>query len=87
MLQTQVDTKDLMTELRTLLANVLDKDVESITDDAHFVNELGVDSIMTLEILVALERKYKIKLPEKDLQRLTNLRSVYELLLEKQSAR
>ena len=76
-----------MSELRTLLANVLDRDEATIGDDAHFVRDLGVDSIMTIEILVALERRYKIKLPEQDLKRLTDLRGVHQLLLEKQGAK
>ena len=56
---------------------------ETITDEAHFVNDLGVDSLMALEIMVALEKKYQIKIPEKDLLRITCLNNVYEIVKEK----
>jgi acyl carrier protein len=49
-------------DLRQFVADVLDVDPENVTDDAHFVAELGVDSLKALEVLVALERKYQIKI-------------------------
>ncbi|MHB8455161.1 MAG: acyl carrier protein [Acidiferrobacterales bacterium] len=86
-MEAKLDPDAMLAELRMLLASVLDRDELTITDEANFMTDLGVDSIMTLEILVALERKYSIKLPEKDLARLTNLRSVHQLLIEKQAAK
>ncbi|MBX7553611.1 acyl carrier protein [Streptomyces sp. tea 10] len=73
-------------ELRTLVAEVLDVDVVAITDEARFVDDLEVDSLMALEVVVVLEKKYGIKLPESDLKQIVNLRSAYELLLSKSAA-
>ncbi|MGW3204477.1 acyl carrier protein [Streptomyces sp. NPDC001135] len=70
-------------ELRALVAQVLDVDVTEVTDDARFVDDLEVDSLMALEVVVILEKKYGIKLPESDLKRIVTLESAYELLLGK----
>ncbi|MEV8597553.1 acyl carrier protein [Streptomyces sp. NPDC052012] len=70
-------------ELRALVAQVLDVDVAEVTDDARFVDDLEVDSLMALEVVVILEKKYGIKLPESDLKQIVTLQSAYELLLGK----
>jgi acyl carrier protein len=80
-----VQTRDeaVLADLRQTMAEILDVPPETITDEAHFINDLGVDSLMALEIMVALEKKYQIKIPEKDLMRITCLNNVYEIVKEK----
>ncbi|KUJ66206.1 polyketide-8 synthase acyl carrier protein [Streptomyces albus subsp. albus] len=70
-------------ELRTVVADVLDVDEEELTDEADFVEDLGVDSLMALEVMVVLEKKYSIKLGEEELKKITCLRTAYDLIDEK----
>ncbi|GAA3892872.1 hypothetical protein GCM10023084_52110 [Streptomyces lacrimifluminis] len=67
-------------QLRDLVADVLDLDVAEVTDDAHFVDDLDVDSLMALEITVRLEKEYGVRLAETELASITSLQSTYELL-------
>lgn len=70
-------------ELRRTVADVLDVDVSDVTDDAHFVNDLEVDSLIALEVMVVLERKYHVKLVESELREVTTLDRAYSLLAGK----
>lgn len=70
-------------ELRALLAQILDVDVAEVTDTAHFVDELEVDSLMALEIAVQLEQSYQVKLGEKEIVALKSLDDAYALLSAK----
>ncbi|MDT0546743.1 MULTISPECIES: acyl carrier protein [Streptomyces] len=70
-------------ELRAFVADVLDVEEEDVTDDADFVKELGVDSLMALEVMVVLEKKYSVKLKEQEMKEITCLRKVYDLLASK----
>ncbi|AJZ85773.1 acyl carrier protein [Streptomyces antimycoticus] len=72
-----------MDELRTFVADVLDVDEEDVTDDADFVKTLGVDSLMALEVMVVLEKKYSVKLAEREMKDITTLRKVHDLLASK----
>ena len=72
-----------LNELRLVIASVLDIDEKNIEEGAHFVKDLGVDSLMALEIMVTLEKKYGVKLTEQELKQITCLKNVYELLLLK----
>ncbi|MFB6889891.1 acyl carrier protein [Kitasatospora sp. NPDC056327] len=69
--------------LRALLADVLDVDVADVSDTAHFVDDLGVDSLMALEITVRLEEEYPVRLSEDELTRLSTLDETHALLLAK----
>jgi acyl carrier protein len=79
----QVEDVSVLAELRQTVADILDVPVESVTDEAQFIADLGVDSLMALEIMVALEKKYRIKIGEADLPRIKCLRSVYEIVNER----
>ncbi|MEY9994405.1 acyl carrier protein [Streptomyces sp. V4I8] len=70
-------------ELRELVADALDVDVEELTDDAHYVETLGVDSLMGLEILVQLEKRFGVKISEEEFGQITNFGQTYNLLAGK----
>ncbi|WP_433449964.1 acyl carrier protein [Streptomyces sp. CA-142005] len=67
-------------QLRDLVAEVLDLDVAEVTDGAHFMEDLDVDSLMALEITVRLEKEYGVRLAETELASITSLQGTYELL-------
>ncbi|MER5361442.1 acyl carrier protein [Streptomyces sp. NPDC002785] len=73
-------------ELRSTVAQVLDVEVAEVTDDAKFVDDLEVDSLMALEVVVVLEKKYGVKLPESELRQIVTLQSAYDLLAGKLQA-
>ncbi|MDP9071298.1 MAG: acyl carrier protein [Actinomycetota bacterium] len=73
-------------ELRATVADILDLDVGEVADDALFVEDLDVDSLIALEVMVVLERKYGVKLAESELKNVTSLDGAYELLAEKLQA-
>ncbi|ANZ39748.1 polyketide-8 synthase acyl carrier protein [Lentzea guizhouensis] len=70
-------------ELRVIVADVLDVDADLVTDDAHFGDDLGADSLLALEVMVILEKRYEVKLAESELMELTSLQKVYDLLQQK----
>ena len=69
--------------LRELVADALDVEIEDVTDDALYVEDLGVDSLMGLEILVQLEKKFGVKISEKEFGEITNFGQTYSLLHSK----
>lgn len=82
----QITTESLEKDLRTLVAGILETDESKITSDAKFVDDLGMDSMMALEILASMEKMYKIKIPEEYLTKVTSLSSMVDIakkLIEK----
>ncbi|MFC5884956.1 acyl carrier protein [Kitasatospora sp. CM 4170] len=70
-------------DLRATIAQVLDVDVAELADDTGFIADLGVDSLLALEVVVVLEKKYGVRLEESQFPRITSLAGTYEVLGEK----
>ena len=51
--------------------------------DDHLVADLGVESIDTLNLVGALEEKYKVSLKDEEIAKLQTVRDLHELLLRK----
>jgi acyl carrier protein len=66
--------------LRELVAEVLDVPVRDVGDDTDFVKDLGIDSLMALEVLVVLERRYQVTLEDAELEHLTSLANAHRLI-------
>jgi acyl carrier protein len=73
-------------ELRSLIADVLEFDVEEVTDDADFVQDLEADSLMALALVVRLQKQYDVKLEERDLKQVSSLIQVLQLITDKRTA-
>ena len=71
---------DLNHKLRAIVAEV--SEIDEIPDETPF-SDLGIDSMMALEIVAEVERQYKVTVPEDELKGLTNFQSVYDLFSKK----
>ncbi len=70
---------NLEQDVRQLVADTIEIEPSQIDPDAHLVEDLGMDSMMALEILAAMEKKYKIQIPEEELPKITTLNRAIEL--------
>ena len=75
-----MDRARLEHEIKTMIAEIAEVEEEEIKGELSFVEDLGFDSMMALEILAKLEKQYKIKIPEEELTKLANLNQTIELV-------
>lgn len=73
-------SSNLKEELRELIAEIAEKD--EIPDDIAF-KDLGIDSMMGVEIVAAIERKYQVKIEDAELTEITTLNSSMKLVTKK----
>ncbi len=74
--------QDIENEIRGLIAEIIEREPSEIAPDAKLFEDLGVDSMMALEILTAVEKKYKITIPEEKLPQLTTLNETVKIAEE-----
>jgi acyl carrier protein len=67
-------TDDLKEKLRSIIADVAELDE---VPDATPFKDLGIDSMMAIEIVSDVERQFKLTIPEDELADLVDLESVY----------
>ena len=75
-----MSTENLKEELRALIAEIAEIDE---IPDATLFKDLGIDSMMGVEIVTAIERQYKVKFEEAELQEVTMLDRCYDLVKAK----
>ena len=74
--------KDVNQEVRKMIAEIAEVPEERITEDVNLADDLGVDSMMALEIVAAIEKKYRVKVSEQKIPAIRSFRNVVELLEE-----
>ena len=74
----------LKEQLRALVAEIAEKD--EIPDGASF-KDLGIDSMMGVEIVAAIERQYQIKVLDDELAGFKDLAAAYALVVRKLEAK
>ena len=70
-------------ELRELVADALELPVEEVTDEARFVEDLEMDSLIALEIAVKLEQRYGIKMSDEELKNVGSFPDVRALVADR----
>lgn len=78
-----MSTSNMKEELRELIAEIAEKD--EIPDDVSF-KDLGIDSMMGVEIVAAIERKYQVKIEDAELAQVTTLNASMALVQQKLGA-
>ena len=64
----------LIDEIKDVVANQLNiSDKSKITDTASFVDDLNADSLDLLELIMELEKRYEIKIPQEDQEKIKNV--------------
>lgn len=67
-------------ELRAVVAEVLEREPEEISDTGDFRTEYDADSMRGIEILSRLEKKFRIVIPQSELAQMDNLQMVYAVV-------
>ncbi len=57
----------------------------AITDEAHFVKDLGLDSLDVVDLMMQLEQAFGIAIPDEDYAKITNLKTLVAYLEDHQS--
>ncbi len=70
----------LKEELRQIIIEVTE--VEEIPEDTPFA-DLGIDSMMAIEIVADVEKNYDVTIEEEELAELIHLKAVYDKVMEK----
>ena len=57
--------------VRAIIAEQLGVKPEEVTDSASFIEDLGADSLDTVELVMALEEEFGIEIPDEDAEKMT----------------
>lgn len=73
---------EMESEIINIVSTISELDKTKITTDIDLRDDLGIDSMMGLEIMYAVEKRFKIHLREDDLLRMKSVSSICNLVNE-----
>lgn len=87
---TMADQKTTEQRVKEIIVNQLNVNEEQITAEASFLDDLGADSLDTVELIMAFEEEFKDEIngeiPESDAEKLQTVGDVIKYIEEKSSA-
>ncbi len=76
---------DIGQKVKSIIAEQLGVKPEEVTDTASFVDDLGADSLDTVELVMALEEEFGIEIPDEDAEKMTSVGEAVRYVEEKAS--
>ena len=70
-------------KIRQIIADQLGVKKEEVTDNAKFVDDLGADSLDTVELVMALEEEFGVEIPDEDAEKLASVGDALRYIEEK----
>jgi acyl carrier protein len=69
--------------VKEIIAEQLGVNIEQVTPEASFIDDLGADSLDTVELVMAFEEEFGAEIPDEDAEKLTSVGAVLEYLKSK----
>ena len=70
-------------DVRKIIVDQLGVDAAQVTTEARFIDDLGADSLDTVELIMALEEKFGIEVPDEDAEKLVTVGKAIEYIEKK----
>ena len=65
-------------QVRAIIAEQLGVKADEINNDASFVDDLGADSLDTVELVMALEEEFETEIPDEEAEKITTVQNAID---------
>ncbi len=67
-------------QVRAIIAEQLGVKTDEIKNDASFVDDLGADSLDTVELVMALEEEFETEIPDEEAEKITTVQNAIDFV-------
>jgi acyl carrier protein len=67
-------------KVKEIVAEQLGKDVNEVTSEASFIDDLGADSLDIVELVMAMEDEFGIEIPDEEAEKIKTVKDVVEYI-------
>ncbi|MDC1050833.1 acyl carrier protein [Candidatus Marinimicrobia bacterium] len=71
---------DTLQKIKEIIIDKLGVDENKIGSDSHFIEDLGADSLDTVELIMQFEEDFSIEIPDEDAEKITTVSQAYEYI-------
>ena len=77
---------DILGKVQKIVSEQLGVDVAEVKPEASFANDLGADSLDTVELVMALEEEFDIEIPDEAAESIGTVQAAVDFIIEKSPA-
>ena len=67
-------------KIRNIIAEQLSVSKEEVIPSASFIEDLGADSLDTVELVMALEEEFEVSIPDEDAEKILTVQDAYDYI-------
>jgi len=82
-----MEREEVVVALREVAVDVLSVDPDAVVEDARFKEDLDADSLDLVELVMGLEERFDISVPEEDLENVATVGQAVDLVISKVDAK
>jgi acyl carrier protein len=76
-----VKTNEIETRVKKIVVEQLGVKEDEVTTDASFVDDLGADSLDTVELVMALEEEFETEIPDEDAEKIVTIKDAVNYIV------
>ena len=78
-----MEYEEILKKVKAIIVDKLGVEPSEVTDNANFANDLGADSLDTVELLMEFEKVFGIKIPDEETSTIATVKDAVDKVAEK----
>jgi len=78
-----MEKDELLKKVKAIVADKLSIGEDQVTETASFIEDLGADSLDTVELVMALEDEFQLDIPDEEAEKLTTVGKAIDYILSR----
>ena len=79
-------TENVAAQVKEIVAEQLSVEAEKVVPEASFINDLGADSLDTVELVMAFEEKFGLEIPDEDAEKISTVQDAINYIASRKTA-
>jgi acyl carrier protein len=76
----EITSEQIRAAVKELIAEITEREPGEISDTALFTEELAIDSLAGMEIMVTVDKRFKVDIPEEEFAKIKNVNDAVEMV-------
>ena len=68
-----MSNEEILNKIKEIVVDKLDVSAEKVTKDAKFIDDLGADSLDTVELIMQFEEEFSLEIPDEDAEKILSV--------------
>ena len=73
---------DILKQIKEIIIDKLDVNANKITENAKFIEDLGADSLDTVELIMQFEEEFELEIPDEAAEKILSVKDALEYISE-----